>query len=273
MDFADMALLEPQGADVYVGTGPQYPWGGLYGGQIVAQALRATALTVADGFTPHSLRAYFIRAGDAAEPIRYEVDRTRDGRSFCTRRVVARQGGGVGGPGAADGAILNLEASFHAGEESADLQPVAFERADPPDGLSEDSWTTAFERRFVPGSDAAGRTRCWFRMRVPVGDDPLLHASAFAYISDDLPTDAVVRTMGVPREEFDTEWFSVSLDHTIWFHRPFAADDWHLQDVTCHRLIQGRGLTSGHAFTADGTHVATFAQEVLVRRRRNSCPH
>ena len=261
MDFADLIHLEPHGADVLVGTGPSYPWGGLYGGQIVTQALRAAAATVGDGFDVHSLRAYFIRAGDAGEPVRYEVDRIRNGRSFCTRRVVARQ---------AIGAILNLEASFQAPEDGAPaVQTSPMPGSTPgPDGFVDDSWSSVFERRFVPGTDEQGRVRCWFRMRAPVDDDPLLHACALAYISDDLPTDSAARAMGESWERFEERWFSVSLDHTMWFHRPFDANVWHLQEFTCHAISDGRGLAIGHAFTPAGEHVATIAQEVLLRRKR-----
>lgn len=104
--------LESHGGDVYVGEGLEYPWSGLYGGHIVAQALRAAAFTVDDEMISHSLRAYFIRRGDNTQPVRYEVDRIRNGKSFITRRVVARQD---------DGAILNLEASFQRCEESGDV--------------------------------------------------------------------------------------------------------------------------------------------------------
>src|SRR5512134_3951413 len=109
MNFSTMMTLEPHGPDTFVGTGPQYPWGGLYGGQIVAQALRAAALTVDPTYRAHSLHAYFIRLGDATEPIRFEVDRIRNGRTFCTRRVVARQ---------SVGAILTLASSFQTREEA-----------------------------------------------------------------------------------------------------------------------------------------------------------
>jgi acyl-CoA thioesterase-2 len=261
--FADMVALEPHGADVLVGAGPRYPWGGLYGGQIVAQALRAAAATVEPGFAVHSLRAYFIRSGDHAEPVRYEVDRIRNGRSFCTRRVVARQ---------AVGAILNLEASFQVATESESVQTFHLDDDLPgPDDLPGDSWTEMFERRFVPGSGPRGRARAWFRMTEPIGDDPLLQACALAYISDDLPTDSVVRAHPLgrrPWEEVQGRIFTASLDHTIWFHRPVAADGWHLQDFTCHGFTGQRGLSVGHVFGADGTHVATVAQEVLLRERR-----
>ena len=116
MELSMLFDLEPHGPDTYVGTGPRYPWGGLYGGQIVAQALRAAAATVDPEFEPHSLRAYFIRRGYHTEPVRYEVDRTRNGRSFSTRRVVARQAIGV---------ILNLEASFQRPEITADVETLA----------------------------------------------------------------------------------------------------------------------------------------------------
>ena len=120
MDIGAILDLAPHGPDTFVGSGPQYPWGGLYGGQIVAQALRAAANTVDDGFAVHSLRAYFIRRGDHNETVRYEVDRLRNGKSFCTRRVVARQ---------AIGAILNLEASFQTHEDGADIQTVSSPRS------------------------------------------------------------------------------------------------------------------------------------------------
>jgi acyl-CoA thioesterase-2 len=274
VQLTDILDLEDHGRDTFVGTGPRYPWGGLYGGQIVAQALRAAAATVEPGFDVHSLRAYFIRRGDHTEPVRYEVDRIRNGRSFCTRRVVARQ---------AIGAILNLEASFHVGEESDDIETVSLPPDLPaPDELEPSSWSPVFERRFVPPSrlspgerSGAGRAAAWLRVVDVLDDDPLLHRSGLAYLSDDLPTDAVVRAHPVarePEEVLQQVLFTASLDHTIWFHRPMRADRWHLHDFTCHTFVGGRGLAIGHVFADDGTHVATVAQEVLLRdsRRRAS---
>jgi acyl-CoA thioesterase-2 len=269
MDFNQLFRLEPHGPDTYVGAGPRYPWGGLYGGHIVAQALRAAAATVEDAFVAHSLRAYFIRPGDHTEPVRYEVDRIRNGRSFCTRRVVARQ---------AIGAILNLEASFQRGEGGDDVQPIAAPRALPrPEGLEQSSWTTAFERAWVPSAalddterNGSGRVAAWMRAADDLGDDQLLHQCALAYISDDLPTDAAIQAHPRYRERRelpDTGLFCASLDHTIWFHRTARADEWHLYDVTCHAFVGTRGLSVGHVFAGDGTHVATIAQEVLIRDR------
>ncbi len=147
MKLTEILDLSQHGPDTYVGSGPQYPWGGLYGGQIVAQAVRAASLTVDDGFGVHSLRAYFIRRGDHNEPVRYEVDRLRNGRSFCTRRVVARQ---------AVGAILNLEASFHRAEESADVETIVDDARTSPRPTS---WTPRRGARCSSGGSSRRATR------------------------------------------------------------------------------------------------------------------
>lgn len=270
MDLRTILDLADHGPDVMVGIGPRYPWGGLYGGQIVAQALRAAASTVEDHFVVHSVRAYFIRRGDHTEPVRYEVDRIRNGRSFETRRVVARQ---------AVGAILNLEASFQLPEPSEDVAAILPPEGVPtPDELVEESWSPVFRRCMVPidrrptsRRDGRGRALAWFRITDDMGDDPMDHAAGLAYISDDLPTDAVVRAHPVrnePPEVLHQVLFTASLDHTIWYHRPMRADEWHLHDVTCHTFVGGRGLAMGHVFNATGEHVATVSQEVLLRDQR-----
>ena len=261
------------GADTFVGTGPSYPWGGLYGGQIVAQALRAASNTVDDELDVHSLRAYYIRRGDASEPVRYEVDRIRNGRSFATRRVVARQ---------AIGAILNLEASYQRDEESAVVDAIVMPSIPGPDELEESSWSTDFERCFVPeaatppgGPNGTGRIMAWIRVTLPLPDPAtheggLLHRCWLAYLSDDLPCDSVVRAHPRRAElEADEGRFMASLDHTIWFHRTPHADRWHLYDVSTHHFGAGRGVTIGHVFDADGVLLATFAQEALLREERH----
>jgi acyl-CoA thioesterase-2 len=255
-----MMRLEEHGPDTYVGVGPKYPWGGLYGGQIVAQALRAAASTVDPKFRVHSLHAYFIRRGDADEPIRFEVDRLRNGRSFATRHVVARQ---------AIGAILAMSASFQVDEEAPEIQAVTAPAVPRPEELTSGSWSTVFDRRFAPAEEP-GRAVGWLRITEPMDDDPLLHACALAYVSDDLPTDALVSLL-LPGERIaaddDRGFWSASLDHAIWFHRPSRADRWQLQDFTCHGLISSRGLAVGHVFDDAGVHLATISQEVLLRRR------
>ena len=270
MQLSKLFELEPHGPDTFVGIGPKYPWGGLFGGQIVAQALRAAAQTVEPLQEVHSLRAYFIRRGDHTEPIRFEVDRIRNGRSFSTRRVVARQ---------AIGAILNLEASFHLPEDTADVQTVPMDRAMPaPDDLASDAWTTAFDRRSVPrdrlpsaASTGAGRSAAWMRVTTEIADHQLLHRCWLAYMSDDMPSDTVrAAHPDFQRTDEHGITFTASLDHTIWFHRAVRADQWHLYDFSCHAFTGARGLGIGHVFSTDGAHVATVAQEVLMRDSRES---
>ena len=268
-----MFELSAHGTDVHVGTGPQYPWGGLYGGQIVAQALRAAAISVESELEPHSIRAYFIRRGDHTEPVRYEVDRIRNGRSFATRRVVARQ---------AVGAILNAESSFQRPERAAAVQTVTMPSVPKPEDLVQDSWTPAHDRVAVPaeeigppGSDGAGRAVTWMKVNDDLGDpadaaSQLIHRCWLTYLSDDMPADSVIRAHPLAGDaEARASVFVASLDHTVWFHRSLRADRWHLYDFSCHHYVGGRGLSLGHVFAADGTHVATVAQEVLVRDARD----
>lgn len=257
-----MMNLEPHGPDTFVGIGPKYPWGGLYGGQIVAQGLRAATLTVEPQFRVHSLHAYFIRRGDHEEPIRFEVDRIRNGRSFVTRSVVARQ---------SIGAILNMSASFQIDEAAPDMQIAEPPSVPRPGELDGTAWMTMFERRFAPRG-GEGRTVAWLRMIDPVGEDPGLNACALAYMSDDLPTDAVVAVQFPDRVFGDWDgpdkFWTASLDHAIWFHRPVRADQWQLQEFTCHGVISSRGLSVGHVFDTEGVHLATISQEVLLRELR-----
>jgi acyl-CoA thioesterase-2 len=261
ISFLEMMRLESHGPDTYVGAGPSYPWGGLYGGQIVAQALRAAALTVDPRFLVHSLHAYFIRRGDAAEPIRLEVQRIRDGRTFVTRHVVARQ---------AAGAILNLAASFHIPEQGVDVQVEHMPAVPAPEGLPRDTWSPLIDRAFVDSDRPRGTVSAWMRLTEQLPEDPGLHACALAYLSDDLPTDAVISVHPEYRGRgtgYRTFW-SASLDHAIWFHRPVQADAWHLHDFTCRGLMGTRGLSTGAIFDRHGRQVATVSQEVLVRLHR-----
>ncbi len=263
-DFVAMMALEPHGPDTFVGAGPRYPWGGLYGGQIVAQALRAAAYTVDPQFRVHSLHAYFIRRGDHAETVRYEVDRVRNGRSFVTRTVTARQ---------SVGAILSVSVSFQVDEVGPEVQAADLPDVPSPADLSQDSWTTMFDRADIATVDLPGRSRGWMRIHGDLGDDPILHACAVAYMSDDHPTEAVISLRPdrvADRRPEDEPFMAFSLDHALWFHRPLTATQWHLTAMVCHGIISSRGLTMGHVFTENGVHVASISQEVLLRRRRGS---
>jgi acyl-CoA thioesterase II len=277
MQLRQLFNLAEHGNDTYVGAGFLYPWGGLYGGHIVAQSLRAAASTVDDSLLPHSLRAYFIRRGDHAEPVRYEVDRIRNGRSFATRRVVARQ---------SNGAILNLEASFQVHEPGPNVQTIRMPVVPAPEATANTSWTEGLDRRAIAPDDmeadattGIARSAAWVRAIGDIDDDPLVHLCALAYISDDLPADAarLAHPLWPERREAhaadnDDGFYIASLDHTVWFHRPVRADTWHLYDVTCHSITGNRGLTIGHVFTQEGVHVATLAQEVLIRDARANRP-
>jgi acyl-CoA thioesterase-2 len=139
-----------------------------------------------------------------------------------------------------------------------------------------DTWSPHIEQReipfeFVPAEkrDGSGQLMSWYRVKENFGDDQLMHRCALAYLSDDLPTGAVIRGVPELRERWNQEnaFFSASLDHTIWFHRDIDSSQWHLYEMNCHAYINGRGLAFGYVFSQDGTHVATVAQETLVRLR------
>ncbi len=256
LDLRSVFDLEPHGPDTFVGESPEYSWGFIYGGLVVAQALWAATKTVDPRYRVHSLHAYFILGGNLREPVRYEVDRVRNGRSFTTRRVVARQSAG---------AILTLESSFQVDEEGPDTQPTAF----PPDIPSPDElkreWDAGTERCDVKMPEDPPRSTCWVRYPEPLGEDPALHACGLAYLSDMNAMSAVHASYpGDTRKEGSTT--GASLDHSVWFHRPVRSDEWVLIDMRGHGMIGSRGLATGFVFQADGTHVATIVQEGLLRK-------
>jgi len=262
-DFKTLMALEPHGPDVFVGIGPAYPWGRVYGGQVVAQALHAASATVDADHRVHSLHAYFIRGGDYEEPIRFEVDRIRNGRSFITRRVVARQ---------SMGPILNLSASFQIREEQADVQecvmPMGFAE---PEDLPADDWGPILERRSIPTQGA--RSAGWVRVAGDVGDDEIAQACALAYTSDEMPTDAASQSHPLHAKltedpgSYGEVFVGASLDHSIWFHRPGRHDDWVPHDFQGYGVVGARGLTIGQIYSRSGVHLATVAQEILIRER------
>lgn len=290
--FTALLRLEPHGPDTYVGGGPQYPFAGLYGGQVVAQALRAAQLTVKAGYAPHSLHAYFIRMGDPAEPVRFEVQRLRDGQSFIAREVVARQ---------STGAILNMSASFRAvlGEEPAwggvplrgtrsappppatDIQLESPPAAPGPDRGKDISWSPLFEMRVTRGSygETWGEAQAasppgtpawsWMKVTERLPDEPAVHAAALAYESDSGPA-WVVGALHEAVFSPEDPWRPLSLDHAMWFHRPFRADDWLLCSTSATSLHASRGLALGQVWSPDGSLVASTSQEVLLRRPRRA---
>lgn len=267
VSFAELMALEPHGPDISVAIAPKYPWGRLFGGQVVAQGLRAAQATVDPGYQVHSLHAYFIRGGTHAEPVRYEVDRIRNGRSFVTRRVVARQ---------SSGAILNMSASFQVTEHQADVQSMQPPPDVPaPDGLPDTGWGGLMERRLAVTE--FGRTISWVRLNDsllreqdgPVQPDGQMIACSLAFVSDSVPTGAVraAHPLQVPREKIRETFQGASLDHAVYFQRPAPANEWLLCDTQCHGLVGGRGVSVGNVFDPQGVQVMTIVQEVLLRQR------
>lgn len=262
LDLTRVFELEPHGPDTYVGESPPYPWGRIYGGLVVAQALWAATDTVRPEHAVHSLHAYFILGGDLSEPVRYEVDRVRNGRSFTTRRVVARQSGG---------AILTLACSFQAAEPGPGTQSAVFPGDVPaPEDLSAEI-DAGLELREVKAPPSPPGLRAWTRFPEPLPDDPRLHACGLAYLSDVNAVGAIGASAPelIPKgSTWEESIMSASLDHALWFHRPARADAWVLLDMVGHGVIGSRGLATGQVFSAEGTHVATIAQEGLMRQRR-----
>ncbi|MEU6037015.1 acyl-CoA thioesterase domain-containing protein [Actinomadura sp. NPDC047616] len=232
----------------------------LFGGQVVAQALRVAGLTI-DGPRPvHSLHAYFIRPGLPAEPVRFEVTRTRDGRAFSTRSVTARQEGKP---------IFEMIASFHDPEPGEDWQAPTPPSVPPPRDLRPVRLPLLFgddqpvDIRPVtaprPGVFPVSHP-FWMRVTMPVGPDTASHACLLAYLSDI----AVVRAARAPGPE-TRHGLRVSLDHSIWFHRPPRVDQWLLYSMRPVAHVGSRGLAQGSIRTVDGTVVASVAQEALLR--------
>jgi acyl-CoA thioesterase-2 len=262
LDLTHIFDLEPHGPDTYVGESPQYPWGRIYGGLVVTQALWSAMQTVSEEHVLHSLHSYFILGGDLREPVRYEVDRVRNGRSFTTRRVIARQSAG---------AILTIGCSFQAAEDGPETQSAIFPRDVPGHESLEPEYDAGVVRCDAPTTDDPPRSYAWVKYPAPLGDDPRLHACALAYVSDLNPMNAALTAHPnwTPADgEWDDTFMGASLDHSMWFHRPARLDEWMLLDMTGQGIVGGRGLSTGPIFSMDGTHVATVAQEVLLREKR-----
>ena len=247
----------------------------VFGGQVAAQSLVAAGRTVEQGRV-HSLHSYFLRPGDPQVPILYEVDRIRDGRSFTTRRVVAIQHGK---------AIFNLQCSFHTDEVSLDHEVAMPEAPDPEslptvrerlEGFGE-VWEGFFERprpidqRFIGDlpwfrskpDHVDTRQQLWLRADGTLPDDPLLHAAVVAYASDMTLYDSILHPHRLRWE--DDNFMGASLDHCMWFHRPFRADEWLLFDQESPTASGARGLARGLLFSRAGDLVASVVQEGLVR--------
>lgn len=235
----------------------------LFGGQVASQALRAATLTVGPDRRTHSFHSYFIRPGRPGTPLVLSVERTRDGRSFSTRRVTAIQQGE---------AIFVLDASFHTEESGDDWQAEGLPEGTPlPEELaargaagegpgSDFRRTIPFE--IVPIRPVTGFAMhpCWVRLREDIDPgDWLMHQAALTFVSD-------LAVVGSARAPGSTAgWGGASLDHAVWFHRPVRVDEWHLFSVDPVTNYGARGLARGTFHATDGTLVASLAQECLLR--------
>jgi acyl-CoA thioesterase-2 len=272
-----VALLDLEAIEVNIfrGISPDVKLQRVFGGQVAGQALVAAARTVErPGRGVHSLHAYFLRPGDPTVPILYEVDRIRDGRSFTTRRVVAIQHGQ---------AIFNLSASFHAAEPGMEHQ------APMPTAVAAPEALPTFKERWAARAEELGewytrprpidwrtdwgpddrrrplppRQRVWLKAAGQLPDDPILHACVLTYASDMTLLDTAILPHGGEYDE--AELMMASLDHAMWFHRPFRADEWLLYDQDTPSASGARGLARGLVHTAGGDLVASVVQEGLIR--------
>jgi len=273
LDLLDLEQIE---VNIFRGRSPDERRQRVFGGQVAGQALVAVGRTVPADRPVHSLHAYFIRPGDPAVPIVYLVDRVRDGRSFTTRRVSAVQHGK---------AIFTLSASFHhpePGNEHADPMP----EVPPPETVERNSdrlrrvLGEAYAQMFEPPIDVRSvgplsaeaavdpslrttRNLIWLRVDGELPDDPLLHVCLMTYASDMTLLDTVLLGHGL--SWLDGRTSGASLDHAMWFHRPFRADRWLLYAQTSPVAHGGRGLARGEVFNTEGDLVVSVVQEGLIR--------
>jgi acyl-CoA thioesterase-2 len=270
--------LERIEENIFRGVSPAESPVRVFGGQVAGQALIAAGRTVPSERRVHSLHAYFIRGGDPSIPIVYEVDRIRDGRSFTTRRVTGIQRGK---------AIFALSASFQIDEDGIEhAEPMPSDVPDP-ETLPTFAEHAAPLRELSDGRLAVlprpidvrhvtepvwisresgpreARNQVWMRADGSLPDDQLLHVCLLTYCSDMTLLDSVLARHGVYWDDVN----GASLDHALWFHRPFRADEWLLYDCTSPSASGARGLATGRFFTQQGTHVATVVQEGLLRLR------
>ncbi|MDZ7675556.1 MAG: acyl-CoA thioesterase II [Acidimicrobiales bacterium] len=270
--------IEQIEVNIFRGQSPDEDRQRVFGGQVAGQSLVAAARTVDDSVGVHSLHAYFLRGGDPTTPILYEVDRIRDGKSFTTRRVVAIQHGR---------AIFHMSASFHVPEEGYVHQfdsPV--HDAPDPESLPDfkeryahikdqmGDWydrPRAIDLRYLDWepedrrSELPPHQRVWLRAAGTLPDDQVLHACLITYASDMSLLDTALLPHGTWH---DPNVFMASLDHAMWFHRPFRADEWILYDQDTPSANGGRGLARGLMWDRSGNLVVSVVQEGLLRRMR-----
>jgi acyl-CoA thioesterase-2 len=274
--------LEEREPDLYVGQTPRTPLQRIFGGQVAGQALMAAARTLPGERSVHSLHSYFLRPGDPHEEIRYAVERIRDGRTFSTRRVIAwqrRRGEDVAIFAlTTDAAVPETPVVEHAlpmpevpAPETLPTLPEVVapygERAAAALAISQAVEQRLLEDPFdrTPKSPPDTRTRVWMRVAGRLPEDDSVHRAALTFVSDlTLLSAGLARTGG----GWGGEHVGASLDHAVWFHAPVRADEWFLYETDSPAASGGRALCFGQVWAADGTHVATVAQQGLIRSLR-----
>ncbi len=265
-DLVELLDLEEIEVDLFRGRQPETSLQRVFGGQVLGQALVAATRTVPEDRLVHSLHAYFLRGGDPEVPIVYRAEQTRDGGTFSSRRVVASQHGKP---------ILYMSSSFQRPEPGLDHADPMPDGVVPPDeaptlasvleastGRSADVWNSEWAALDVRLAERTGR-RFWIRAAGTLPGDPALQACVLAYASDLTLLGAAVRPHGLLIG--DKRIQPASLDHAMWFHRPFRADEWLLYDQASPSASGARGFSTGRLFTVDGTLVASVVQEGLIR--------
>ena len=263
-DLLTILDLERLELNLFRGRSPQVGWQRVFGGQVIGQALVAACRTVdVAGRPPHSLHAYFLLPGDPKVPIIYEVDRIRDGKSFTTRRDEPGMSHQAKMPEVTKPEDLPNEA--HIKERVLPLMPDPvrryYERERPIE------WRPVELDRYLGKKIEDGRFHVWIRATARLPDEPAIHQCVLAYASDMLLLDSALIPHG--RTVFEQTLMAASLDHALWFHRPFRADDWLLYAHDSPNLSGSRGFSRGLIFARDGTLVASVAQEGLLRERRS----
>lgn len=256
-DLIDALTVRPGGGDRFAAPGTDW-WRGerVFGGMVVAQALRAAQAAVDPPFAVHSLHGYFLRPVRPGATTVLAVERVRDGRSFVTRRVVAESDGRE---------VFQLTGSFHRPEEGERYQ-LPMPEVPAPESVEPGDVPIPFDVRELgstprrPDGTYLATRRVWFRTVAGLPDDPPLHAAVIAYVSD--MTGAAFRPHNLGTWGTHTD---ASLDHALWFHRPARADEWLLYDLQALVNAAGRSTIRGLLFTRDGTLVASMAQELLIR--------
>lgn len=272
----DILDLEEHGPDIFIGKHPEKVWSRTFGGQLVSQAMIAAGRTVGPGRPVHAINAHFVRGGDTKKPIEYHVDRHRDGRSFANRTVTALQDGqelfvmlaafqdwgkglehGTPLPDVADPETLpRVEESFAGLEDKLEMfvnapHPIDMRYTNDP------AW-------ILKGTgEKLNHNRVWMRTDGALPDDPMIHVAALAYSSDTTVLDSIITTHGL-------SWgldriLAATVNHSIWFHRPFRFDEWALYATESPVAAGSRGLARGHFYSRSGELLATTVQEGVIR--------